>query len=128
MIAPALFVWWLRPDRRATRVGEQSAVVWKRLSRSPRLASRSSVGIGMAPPKALVCPKPMSSIRNTITFGARGGAFTSHLEPRRRLRVARVELGRPRMVGLRDREQGPVHSGRLRLGGPDRRPAHRRGA
>ena len=50
MIAPALFEWWLRPVRIATRVGEQSAVVWKRLYRSPLLASRSSVGIGMPPP------------------------------------------------------------------------------
>ncbi len=47
MIAPALFVWWLRPVSRATRVGEQSAVVWKRLYLSPWLASRSSVGMGI---------------------------------------------------------------------------------
>ena len=28
MIAPALLEWWFRPVRIATRVGEQSAVVW----------------------------------------------------------------------------------------------------
>ncbi len=53
MIAPALFEWWLRPVRRATRVGEHSAVVWNRLYFSPWLATRSSVGIGMAPPNVL---------------------------------------------------------------------------
>ena len=35
MIAPALFVWWLRPVRMATRVGEHRAVVWKRLYLMP---------------------------------------------------------------------------------------------
>jgi hypothetical protein len=28
VMPPMLFVWWLRPLRRAVRVGEQSAVVW----------------------------------------------------------------------------------------------------
>ena len=49
MIAPALFEWWLRPVRSATRVGEQSAVVWKRLYLSPWLARRSSVGMATRP-------------------------------------------------------------------------------
>ena len=31
MMAPALLTWWFRPVRSAVRVGEQSAVVWKRL-------------------------------------------------------------------------------------------------
>jgi hypothetical protein len=31
MIAPMLLTWWLRPLLRATRVGEQTAVVWKLL-------------------------------------------------------------------------------------------------
>jgi hypothetical protein len=31
MIAAVPTLWWLRPDRSAARVGEQSAVVWKLL-------------------------------------------------------------------------------------------------
>ena len=77
MIAPALFVWWLRPVRSATRVGEQRAVVWKRLYLSPWLASRSSVGMGIWPPNVLGWPNPMSSIRKTMTLGAPCGGFTS---------------------------------------------------
>jgi hypothetical protein len=46
-IAPALFEWGLRPVKRAVRVGEQSAVVWKRLYLSPWLAILSSVGMGI---------------------------------------------------------------------------------
>ncbi len=59
------------------RVGEQSAVVWKLLKRRPPAASLSSVGILIGPPKALDCPKPMSSSRTTTTFGAPWGALTS---------------------------------------------------
>jgi len=31
VIPPMLFMWWLRPESKAVRVGEQSAVVWKEL-------------------------------------------------------------------------------------------------
>ena len=37
--------WWLRPVRRQARVGEQRAVVWKLLNRSPPAASASRVGV-----------------------------------------------------------------------------------
>ena len=36
--------WWLRPVIRQARVGEQSAVVWKPVYRTPPAASRSNVG------------------------------------------------------------------------------------
>ncbi len=75
--APMLFVWWLRPLSRAVRVGEQRAVVWNWLKRSPSLASLSAVGMWMGPPKALGMPKPMSSMRMMSTLGAPLGAFTS---------------------------------------------------
>ena len=35
--------------------------------------------MGMAPPNVLAWPKPMSSIRKTMTLGAPLGAFTSNL-------------------------------------------------
>src|SRR5262245_42919715 len=67
---PMPTVWWLRPDSIAARVGEQSAVVWKRLYLSPFLASRSAVGVRHGPPNALDAPKPTSSSRTISTFGA----------------------------------------------------------
>jgi hypothetical protein len=36
---------------KAARVGEQSAVVWKRVYLSPFLASLSRLGVGICPPK-----------------------------------------------------------------------------
>ena len=100
MIAPALFVWWLRPVRRATRVGEQSAVVWKRLYLSPWLARRSSVGMGIgAAERARVAEADVVDQKDDDV----GRALRRlHLEPRRRLGIARVELGGVRIVGLRD--------------------------
>ena len=66
-------VWWLRPVSSACRVGEQSAVVWKRLNLSPLAASRSAFGVLTGPPKALEAPKPTSSISTIRTFGAPSG-------------------------------------------------------
>ena len=67
----------MRPVRSAARVGEQSAVVWKRLYLSPPLASRSAVGVWMTPPKALEAPNPTSSNRTIRmlgeSFGGRNG-------------------------------------------------------
>ena len=54
----------------AWRVGEQSAVVWKRLNFSPPAASISALGVWHGPPKALDAPNPTSSIRMTSTLGA----------------------------------------------------------
>src|SRR4030095_8439057 len=62
--------WWLRPVSRACRVGEQSAVVWKRLYRRPAAASFSALGVAQGPPKALDEPNPASSMRMIRTLGA----------------------------------------------------------
>jgi hypothetical protein len=65
--------WWLRPVRSAWRVGEHSAVVWKRLYFNPFAASRSATGVEQGPPNALEEPKPASSSSMTSTFGAPAG-------------------------------------------------------
>src|SRR5215204_2163461 len=70
---PMPTMWWLRPLSSAARVGEHSAVVWKRLYLSPPAARRSAFGVSIAPPKALAAPKPTSSIRTTSTLGAPAG-------------------------------------------------------
>src|SRR5579864_841698 len=62
--------WWLRPVSIACRVGEQSAVVWKRLYFSPPEASFSKLGVAHGPPKALDAAKPTSSSRTINTLGA----------------------------------------------------------
>ena len=77
--------WWLRPERSAARVGEQSAVVWKRLNLSLSAASRSAVGVWHGPPlNALEEPNPASSIRTIRTFGApvggRSGSIGGNVE------------------------------------------------
>src|SRR4051794_34003464 len=68
--------WWLRPVRMQARVGEQSAVTWKRLYRSPPCASRSMLGVSMFEPKQPSCAKPVSSSSTTTTFGGAAIAFT----------------------------------------------------
>src|SRR6478736_4115915 len=65
--------WWLRPVSSAWRVGEHSAVVWKRLYLRPPAARRSAVGVVHGPPNALDAPKPQSSMRTIRTFGAPSG-------------------------------------------------------
>src|SRR6478672_8160637 len=65
--------WWLRPESIAARVGEQSAVVWKRMYFRPPFASRSAFGVWHGPPNALDAPNPTSSRRITSTFGAPAG-------------------------------------------------------
>ena len=65
--------WWFRPVSSAWRVGEQSAVVWKRLYLSPFAASRSAVGVEHGPPKALEAPKPAVVDQDDRTFGAPPG-------------------------------------------------------
>ena len=62
----------------APRVGEQSAVVWKRLYLSPLFASLSTVGMWIGPPNALDWPKPMSSIRTMRRSARPSGGFTSN--------------------------------------------------
>src|SRR5262249_40111347 len=77
MMLPVAQLWWLRPVMRAARVGEHSAVVWKRLYFRPFLASLSRVGVGIGPPNVLDAPKPTSSVRIRSTLGAPLGAWTS---------------------------------------------------
>lgn len=77
MMIPVDATWWLRPVNSAARVGEQSAVVWKRLYRKPFLASRAYVGVDTGPPNTSVAPKPTSSVITISTFGAPFGACTS---------------------------------------------------
>src|SRR5262245_16152333 len=69
-------VWWLRPVKSAARVGEHSAVVWKWLYLTPRLATRSKFGVGIGPPNVLHAPNPVSSLMMSRTFGAPLGAVT----------------------------------------------------
>ena len=73
MIPPIPTVWWFRPVSSACLVGEQSAVVWKRLYFSPFAARRSAVGVEIGPPNALEAAKPTSSSRTTRTLGAPSG-------------------------------------------------------
>ena len=49
------------------------AVVWNRLYFNPLAASLSKLGVGISPPNVDICPKPTSSRRITMTFGASGG-------------------------------------------------------
>ena len=73
-VIPAIAtVWWLRPDNSAARVGEQIAVVWKRVYCNPFAASRSNVGVSHGPPNTDDAPNPTSSISTTNTFGAPAG-------------------------------------------------------
>ncbi len=69
VMPPIPTVWWLRPVSRACRVGEQSAVVWKRLNLRPSEARSSAVGVLHGPPKALEEPKPASSIKTMQDVG-----------------------------------------------------------
>ena len=72
-------MWWLRPLSSAARVGEHSAVVWKRLNFRPPAARRSAFGVAHGPPNALDAPKPASSIRTISTFGAPSGGRSSSI-------------------------------------------------
>ena len=47
------------------------------VAQSVLVPRRSSVGVGIGPPKVSVAPKPRSSIRMMTTFGAPAGALTS---------------------------------------------------
>jgi hypothetical protein len=57
-------------DAREAKAPPRFEVKAPKGERSPSAASLSSVGIFTGPPKALDCPKPMSSSRTTTTFGA----------------------------------------------------------
>ncbi len=70
VMPPMPTVWWLRPVNRAARVGEQSAVVWKRVYLKPSVARASATGVFMGPPNALEAPKPTSSSSTNRMFGA----------------------------------------------------------
>ena len=68
--------WWFRPLNSAALVGEQSAVVWKRLNFRPLAARRSRFGVVHGPPNVFDAPKPQSSIITTTTLGAPAGGRT----------------------------------------------------
>ena len=87
--------WWLRPVSSAARVGEQSAVVWKRLYFSPFAASRSAVGVLIGPPKALEAPK--TDVVDEHDQHVRGALRRANLLDRRedRRRVIGVVEDRP---------------------------------
>ena len=68
-ICPNPTAWWLRPVSSAARVGEQIAVVWNRLNRTPRSARRSIVGMRTGPPKHSGAEKPASSDISTRMCG-----------------------------------------------------------
>ena len=89
---PIPTAWGLRPVSRHARVGEQSAVTWKRLYRSPFAASRSMFGVSIPEPKHPSCAKPVSSSTTSTTFGAP------------RLGVRQGEVAGRRLFG---REAGP---------------------
>src|SRR5215831_10678972 len=61
---------------RAARLGEQRAVEFMFVYRNPILASRSSAGVGITPPKVLAAPKPVSSVMMSRMFGAPLGGTT----------------------------------------------------
>ncbi len=101
-MAPIPTEWWLRPVSSACRVGEHSAVVWKRLSFSPPAASRSATGVWHGPPNAEDAPKPTSSM-STIEH-IRRAVRRPQLPDRRvlRVRVLGVIGGEPDVFGVRD--------------------------
>src|SRR3954453_15318156 len=92
---PMPTVWWLRPVSSAARVGEHSAVVWKRLYFRPSAARRSAVGVAHGPPNALEAPNPASSSRITSTFGAPAGGRTGSIAGKRRIGILRVVGDQP---------------------------------
>jgi len=106
VIDPMLHEWWLRPVNSAMRVGEHSAVVWKRLYFSPFFASFSAFGHVVGPPKALEWPKPMSSISTMTMLGAPLGGLTSKRGGA--LAFAGVKLGDRLEDRLRDRQDAPL--------------------
>lgn len=69
-IMPVSALCGLRPVIRAARVGEQSAVVWKRLYFTPLSATLSMFGVGTGPPKLPAAPKPTSSVMISRILGA----------------------------------------------------------
>ena len=73
--AHTLTRWWLRPVSMAARVGEHTAVTWKRLYVSPISCTRVRLGVLMPPPKVSGPPKPASSMRTRSTLGALLGAL-----------------------------------------------------
>ena len=96
--------WWLRPVSSAWRVGAHSAVVWKRLYRSPPAASRSAVGVWHGPPNALDAPKP-DVVEQDDQHVRRALGRQQRLDRReRRVRVLGVVRRQARRRAVRDRQ------------------------
>jgi hypothetical protein len=93
--------WWLRPVSSAWRVGEQSAVVWKRLYFRPPRPARSAVGVWHGPPKALDAPKPGVVDQDDEHVGRAGGRaqLLDRRKFRRRVFGVVGQFSRVRAVG-----------------------------
>ena len=101
--------WWLRPVRSAWRVGEQSAVVWKRLYLSPFAARRSAVGRrtgaaeGARGAEAAVVDQDDEHVRRAV-------GRTQRLDRRERCRrILRVVRRQARVGAVRDRQNLALH-------------------
>ena len=105
---PMPAVWWLRPVSSAWRVGEHSAVVWKRLYLSPFAARRSAVGVWIGPPKADEAPKPAVVDENDQHVGRALGRPQRHDRRILRIRVLGIVGRQPDMVDVGDGEDLPL--------------------
>jgi hypothetical protein len=117
---------WLRPASSAARVGEQIAVVWKRVYFNPAAASRSKFGVLHGPPKALEAPKPTSSINTISTFGTPAGGRSGPDRRELGVRVLGVVADQARILAVRNRQDLPLNvafSDALHLHWPAIRPA-----
>ncbi len=103
-------MWWLRPVSRAARVGEQSAVTWKRLYLRPCSATRVIAGVETGPPNVDGLPKPASSISTSSTFGAPSGGDGVMLIVQSATDASSVRPTVPREVRIRDRQHRPVRT------------------
>ena len=86
-----LFMWWLRPLSSAVRVGEQSAVVWNWLYRSPSLGQ--AIGRRHVDRPAEGARHAEAHVVDEDDQDVRRALGRLHLEARRRRGLAGVEFG-----------------------------------
>ena len=103
-------MWWLRPVSSAARVGEQSAVTWKRLYLRPCSATRVIAGVETGPPNVDGLPKPASSISTSSTFGAPSGGDGVMLIVQSATDASSVRPIVPAEVRIRDRQHRAVRA------------------
>ena len=107
---------WLRPVSSAARVGEHTAVTWKRLYVMPMSCTRENAGVCTGPPKLSMEPKPASSMRTRRTLGASSGRLGPGDERPVGDRVLERPAGRAAEGLVRDRQHRAVRhelAGRL---------------